>query len=111
MMSVARMFGMVQDGTITTREQAAAIVDAEVARMTAAGEVDDATARKNLLDNIGYCTGYCSREHADLIMDLFQTEHPIFGKTHPTPEEALQMGMERGRASRRKLDDSNPNEH
>jgi hypothetical protein len=106
MKSIADIFGMVQDGTLTTREQAAALVDAEVVRMAGGGEIDAETARRNLLANIGYCTGYCSHEHADRIMDLFQTEHPIFGKTHPTPEEICRLGMERGRASReRKLID------
>lgn len=45
-------------------------------------------------ENIGYIAGYYSREKADLIYDWFEVEHPIFGKTHPTPEEAIQAGLD-----------------
>ena len=99
--SICEVFGMVQDGAITTREQAAAYVAEEAGRIAQAYNLTLEEASRRLLDNIGYCTGYCSHEHADRIMDLFQTEHPMFGKTHPTPEEALRMGIEMGEASRK----------
>jgi hypothetical protein len=44
--------------------------------------------------NIGYYCGYYSREDAERVMDLFGTQHPIFGRTWPTPQEAFEMGRE-----------------
>jgi hypothetical protein len=116
MKSIATIFGLVQDGTLNTKEQATKIVEAEAARMAEAGNVSIEQARKMMLVNIGYQTGYCSHQLADRIMDLFQTEHPIFGKTHPTAEEALRLGMEFGRRSLKentidKPDDPTHNDH
>jgi hypothetical protein len=48
------------------------------------------------LKNIGYFTGYLSnREEQRRILDLYQTEHPIFGNygEEVTPEKALKAGM------------------
>ena len=50
-----------------------------------------------MLANIGYFAGYYSAEIADKTYELFETEHPIFGKTHPTKEEAFRKGMEMGK--------------
>jgi hypothetical protein len=44
--------------------------------------------------NIGYFAGYYSSETSARIYELFETVHPIFGKSHPTPEEAIKAGME-----------------
>jgi len=43
--------------------------------------------------NIGYFSGYYSRETMRKIQDLFCVSHPIFGKSIPTPKEALEAGM------------------
>ena len=48
-------------------------------------------------ENIGYLSGYFPREKADRILALFATEHPIFGKGHPTAEEAFAMGQAFGK--------------
>lgn len=48
-------------------------------------------------ENIGYLSGYFPREKADRILELFGTEHPVFGKAHPSPEEAFRMGQEWGK--------------
>ena len=84
-----------------TKENAKALVHMQVHEMmsvlTDLGE-DEAT--KRVLSSIGYYTGYLDHATADKIMDLFETEHPIFGKTHPTPEEALRLGLEYGRRSK-----------
>jgi hypothetical protein len=42
--------------------------------------------------NMGYVSGYYDRETADKIMKIFKTSHPIFGTTHPAPEDAFEMG-------------------
>lgn len=47
--------------------------------------------------NIGYLSGYFSREKADRILALFAAEHPIFGKSPPTPEEAFATGQAFGK--------------
>lgn len=48
--------------------------------------------RKVAQDNIGYMAADESREIRDLIFDLFACEHPIFGRTEPTPIEAFEAG-------------------
>lgn len=44
------------------------------------------------LSNVGYFAGYYDRETADRIYDAFETAHPIFGRTHPSPDEAFKLG-------------------
>jgi hypothetical protein len=44
-------------------------------------------------ENIGYLGGYCSDETNMRIQDWFGVEHPIFGKTTPTPKEAFNAGV------------------
>ena len=102
MRSMFEIMGLVVDQEINTKEKAAALVDAEAAEIAEACQIPVEEARKTLLANIGYCTGYYGSAAADRIMDLFETEHPIFGKTHPTAEEALRLGMEYGERSRGK---------
>lgn len=54
--------------------------------------------------NLGYFAGYYSNETRRRVEELFQCSHPIFGKIAkvgaPTCEEALQMGIDLGRAVR-----------
>lgn len=95
-----QIINLVTDGEITTKEQAAALVAEEVAEATAFYQISEEESRLRILTNIGYATGYLSHKQADTLMDLFCTEHPIFGREHPTPEEALRLEMELGKSSR-----------
>jgi hypothetical protein len=93
------IMSLVVDAQINTKEKAAALVEQEAAEMAEAYRWSIEAAKAKLLADIGYCTGYYDNATADRVMDLFETEHPIFGKTHPSAEEALRMGMEYGRKS------------
>lgn len=42
--------------------------------------------------NIGYMSGYYDNETMAKIQDWFQTAHPVFGRTIPTPEQAFEAG-------------------
>jgi len=66
------------------REEAKAFL-AEYAKMCDDGM---ATARSNL----GYLAGYYSAETMTQIHDVFDVSHPIFGRSVPTPDEALAAG-------------------
>ena len=85
-----------------TKANAQAIVKEQVDEMVSVLHYDPAEARKIVLSNIGYYCGYYPAELADKVYEMFETEHPVFGKTHPTPEEALRIGMEMGRAAKEK---------
>ena len=80
-----------------TQEDARAIVKAEVDEMVSVLGLTEEEARRRMLTSIGYWTGYLDNATADRIMDLFETEHPIYGRGHHTPEEALRIAMEHGR--------------
>lgn len=83
-----------------TKDAAAAIVTERVGEMMLELGYKPEDARKTLLSNIGYYTGYLDHETADKVMELFDTEHPYFGRKHYTPEEILKMGYEIGRKMR-----------
>jgi hypothetical protein len=84
-----------------TRDDARAMVDARVEEMvTTLGDLTPEEARRQTLVNIGYWTGYLDSSTADRIMELFETEHPIWGRTHPTPAEILQRFVTEGRRLR-----------
>ena len=44
-------------------------------------------------ENIGYLAGYMSHEDATKIFEWFDCEHPVFGNTFPTAEEAFKAGL------------------
>lgn len=44
--------------------------------------------------NIGYIAGYYDFPVRERVNELFGAIHPIFGMTNPTPEEALQAGLD-----------------
>lgn len=94
MRSMWEIINLAVDRKITTKEQAAALVKEEAAEIAGFYKITNEQATARLLNNIGYVTGYCSHEQADTIMELFDTQHPIFGRQHPSAEEALRMGME-----------------
>ena len=52
-------------------------------------------------ENLGYYAGYFSDEVQQRVNRLFRTRHPIFGTYTTTPTEALNMGIKRGRKSKR----------
>src|SRR6185503_14753340 len=56
------------------------------------GGTEDA-ARSVILQNIGYFTGYYDNATARRVMRCFDTSHPIFGRSRPSPEEALAAGV------------------
>lgn len=56
----------------------------------------EATDEKLLRSNIGYLTGYLGPTEGMRLLELFETEHPIFGKTRPTSDEAFKIGLEMG---------------
>jgi hypothetical protein len=94
MMSVAEMVSLaLKDGT---KEKAQQIVQWRVDEMVKLLDYEANEARQLTLRGIGYYTGYMDNETADEVMDLFETEHPVFGRTHPTPEEAFRLGRELG---------------
>jgi hypothetical protein len=91
MRSISEILNLVVDGVVTTKAQATAILEEEVtARMNIAG-LKAKEARRNLLEAIGFSTTFLSHEHGDKVMQLFDTEHPVWGRTHPTPEQALRL--------------------
>jgi hypothetical protein len=55
--------------------------------------------------NLGYLTGYYSRERADGLLKLFGVQHPIFGDRMPTsPGSALIEGQMAAKVMRTKLE-------
>jgi hypothetical protein len=101
MRSISDILNLAKDGVVTTKAQAAAIIEEEVTARMSIAHSEEEEARSIIKANIGYCTGYMTHEEADKINDLFDTEHPVWGRTHPTPEEALRLGMEYGERSRK----------
>jgi hypothetical protein len=93
------------DGEINTKEQAAALVAHEAAEMAAFYGKPIEEMKAVLLSNIGYTTGYMTHAQADQVLELFDTEHPIFGKTHPSAEEAYRMGLEYGEAAKKRSEE------
>jgi hypothetical protein len=91
MKRLAEFIHMADDPNFT-QEQAAAAVDIEVEEMVRQLGYDEKEARRILLTNIGYFAGYYPNDLADRVYGLFQTQHPIFGLTHPTAEEAFKAG-------------------
>jgi len=94
-----------------TKEEANDVLAEQVKEMVILGDSkEEATARMRV--NIGYFAGYYSHEIADKAYELFDTEHPIFGKLHPSPQEAARLGIEYGRRSKeRSLIDSHNHPH
>lgn len=86
-----------------TKEKAREIVDVQVKEMVDALGYAEAEARRITLVNIGYYTGYLDHETADKLMDLFETEHPVFGREHPTPQEAFRLGRELGEKMKKEI--------
>jgi len=58
----------------------------------------DIDGRHSAMSSIGYMAGYEDQETKHLIFELFETEHPLMGKSDPTPEEAFELGKQWGEA-------------
>ena len=64
--------------------------------MEEAPELTEARAREIQLANIGYWTGYLiDRDQKRLVLELFGTEHPIFGRFEEevSMDKALKAGI------------------
>lgn len=46
-------------------------------------------ARKRHLENISYYAGYFDRDRCKEILELFETEHPVFGRHYDVPFHML----------------------
>lgn len=57
----------------------------------------DDDGRRIASSNIGYMSGYYGNKEMALIQDIFNVEHPIFGKKQPTAKEAFEMGQNLGK--------------
>jgi len=97
LMSLQEIMQRVADGM--TKEEANTLLTAQVKEIVALGRSQEEATRL-VLENIGYYAGYYSHEIADRAYDLFDTEHPIWGREHPSPEEIFRLGLEHGRRSR-----------
>jgi dihydroxyacid dehydratase/phosphogluconate dehydratase len=53
--------------------------------------------------NVGYISGYFDRPTMNRIQEWFGVHHPVFGRTNPTPAEALRIGREMGERARRDM--------
>ena len=64
------------------------------------GKPQEETERM-MRSNLGYWAGYYSSETRERVERLYKCSHPVFGSIaqhgEPTPEEALQKGIELGR--------------
>lgn len=107
--SMMEILNLAIDRQITTKEQAAALVNEETQAIVEHFHLSEEEARKRLLANIGYVTVYLCHQEADHVMELFDTEHPVFGRQHPSAEEAYRMGYEY-RNQKGKHDDDAPNQ-
>ncbi len=80
----------------SSKEQAKHIVDQEILRRTKLlPSISEEKAREMTLSDIGYLTGYFPREEAYILLELFETKHPYFGRPGewPTSEEILKNGV------------------
>ena len=90
-----------------TKANAEAIVKEQVEEMVSVLHYQPWEAKKIVLANIGYFCGYYPAELADKVYEMFDTEHPVFGRTHPTPEEAFRLGQEWGQRAKEKAQKEN----
>jgi hypothetical protein len=51
--------------------------------------------------NIGYMAGYYDKPVRDRMFKLFKCEHPVFGTTEPSPQEAFEAGQRLGKVMMR----------
>lgn len=94
----------------TTKVEAEALVLEEMERIRILHPYrTEAEQRFIVKGNIGYCSGYYSREEAARLLDLFECEHPYFGKIEDwpkSPEAALLLGFKAGEAMKKRSEDA-----
>jgi hypothetical protein len=86
-----------------TKQDAAKVLDRYASDILSDPDLDCRTpeeAKQRALNNIGYLSGYYDLETKHRILELFDTEHPVFGHADPTPEEAFNAGRRLGEASK-----------
>jgi hypothetical protein len=98
MLTLQQIMQRVEQGI--TKEQADAILKEQVEEIVALGDINEEEATRRFLANIGYFAGYYGHDTADKAYDLFGTQHPIWGREHPTPSQILKMGIEYGQRVR-----------
>lgn len=94
MRSMWQILSAVIDGDIATKDDAAAVLEDEAREYADVLKLSQAEASKMLRENIGYCAYYYTQAQAERILDLFDAEHPIFGRSWPTPEDAVRLSHE-----------------
>ncbi len=80
-----------------TREEAKKVFDSLVDDLVTRHKKTKQEARAITKSNIGYCSGYYDEKTASRVLNLFDTEHPIFGKYYPSPKEAFEKGLEKSK--------------
>jgi hypothetical protein len=89
-----RSMWTILNAEINTKAEATAIIDEETPQYAAALGITEEAARQQLKDNIGYLCWYYSEAEAERIMELFETQHPIFGRHRLSPEEEARLTHE-----------------
>lgn len=77
-----------------TKEQATAMLEEGTNAVALEQHWTLERARAALRYDIGYFAGYYDHATADRIYEMYDTEHPIFKRTHPTPAVAFRTGFE-----------------
>jgi hypothetical protein len=76
MRSMMTFLNLIVDNEITTREQAAALVEQEAQVMAEFYQITQEEAKEKLLANIQEVTRYLSHKKAADVRELFGIEHP-----------------------------------
>jgi hypothetical protein len=79
-----------------TKEEATAMLEEGTNEIALEHHWPLAKARDALRHDIGYFAGYYDHATADRVYEMYDTDHPVFGRTHPTPAVAFRMGLEMG---------------
>jgi len=77
--------------------EAGAWLEQEISRYKIEFDIVQEKARETIMANLGYMAGYYDHVTADRIYELFGAVHPIFGRSFPIAEEALETGYQAGR--------------
>ena len=85
---------------VETKEEASKFIDNYTQYLTKTGNKSVEEAREVAEINVGYWTGYMSNEVGLRVLDLYDIDHPYFGRTRPSPQEALKIGYELARKMR-----------
>lgn len=80
--------------TVRSQEEAKTFLSAYVKGVG----IDEVTAKSNL----GYFAGYYTSKERKFIAEMFQADHPIFGKNlTPSPKDAFEAGKRIGEAAKK----------